>query len=152
MSPAAPSHSLPVFVLWAGTITGSVDLCAALIFAATRGTKPKLVLQAIASALVGPRAFSQGATVPLGLAPHYFIAFTVAATYAVVSRYLPVVTEHSVSSGLLYGAAVYLFMAFVVLPLSRLNRPFSMSFFLGQLVINMFCVGLPTALVIRHFS
>ena len=151
MSPTAASHSLPVVILWAGTITGSIDLCAALTFAATRGTKPKLVLQAIASALIGPKAFSQSTTVLLGLALHYLIAFTVATSYAVASRYLPVLTEHSVLSGLLYGAAVYLVMAFVVLPLSRLNRPFSMSFFLGQLVINMFCVGLPTALVVKYF-
>ena len=152
MSPAAASHSLPVVILWAGTITGSVDLCAALTFAATRGTKPNLVLQAIAGALIGPKAFTQSSTVLLGLALHYLIAFTVATTYAVVSQYLSVLTEHSVLSGLLYGAAVYLFMAFVVLPLSRLNRPFSMSFFLGQLVINMFCVGLPIALVVKYFS
>ena len=106
MSPTAASHSLPVVILWAGTITGSIDLCAALTFAATRGTKPKLVLQAIASALIGPKAFSQSTTVLLGLALHYLIAFTVATTYAVASRYLPVLTEHSVLSGLLYGATL----------------------------------------------
>jgi hypothetical protein len=43
-------------------------------------------------------------------------------------------------------------MTFAVIPLSALNRPFSMSFFLGQLVINMVCVGLPIALVVKHFS
>ena len=30
MSPTAASHSLPVVILWAGIITGSIDLCAAL--------------------------------------------------------------------------------------------------------------------------
>ena len=56
MSPTAASHSLPEVMLWAGIITGSIDLCAALTFAATRGTKPKLVLQAIASALIWPKS------------------------------------------------------------------------------------------------
>src|SRR6202789_2117129 len=152
MSLTAASHSLPEVIFLAGLITGSIDLCAALTFAATRGTKPKLVLQAIASALIGPKAFSQSGTIALGLGLHYLIAFTVAKIYAVATRYLPVLTEHSVLTGLLFGAAVYLFMAFVVLPLSRLNRPFSMSFFIGQLLINMFCVGLPIALVVKHFS
>src|ERR1700679_3639589 len=152
MSLTAASHSLPEVIFLAGLITGSIDLCAALAFAASRGTKPKLVLQAIASAMIGPKAFSQNGTAPLGLGLHYLIAFTVATIYAVSSRYLPVLTEHSVLTGLLFGAAVYLFMAFVVLPLSRLNRPFSMSFFIGQLLINMFCVGLPIALVVKHFS
>jgi uncharacterized membrane protein YagU involved in acid resistance len=145
-------HALPEVILWAGVITGSIDLCAALAFAASRGTKPKLVLQAIASAMIGPKAFSQNGTVPLGLGLHYLIAFTVATFYAVASRYLRGLTEHTVLCGLLYGAAVYLFMAFVVLPLSRLQRPFSMSFFLGQLLINMFCVGLPIALIVKHLS
>lgn len=152
MALTVAGHAFPEVILWAGVITGSIDLCAALAFAASRGTKPKLVLQAIASAMIGPKAFSQNGAVPLGLGLHYLIAFTVATIYAVASRYLPVLTEHIVLCGLLYGAAVYLFMAFVVLPLSRLQRPFSMSFFLGQLLINMFCVGLPIALIVKQFS
>lgn len=94
----------------------------------------------------------RNSTVPLGLGLHYLIAFGAATTYAVASRYLTVLNEHSVLCGLLFGAAVYLFMTFVVIPLSALNRPFSMSFFLGQLVINMACVGLPIALVVKDFS
>lgn len=87
MSLTTASHSLPEIILWAGVIAGSIDLCAALTFAATRGTKPKSVLQTIASALIGPEAFSRSSTVPLGLGLHYLIAFTVAATYAVASGY-----------------------------------------------------------------
>jgi hypothetical protein len=152
MSVAPASHSLPEVIFWAGIITGSIDLCAALAFAAIRGTRPKLVLQSIASAMIGPKAISRNSTVPLGLGLHYLIAFGAATTYAVASRYLTVLNEHSVLCGLLFGAPVYLFMMFVVIPLSALNRPFSMSFFLGQLVINMVCVGLPIALVVKHFS
>ena len=90
--------------------------------------------------------------VTLGLGLHYLIAFTVATTYVVASRYITVLTVHPLLSGLLYGAAVHLFMTFIVLPLSSLKRPFSMTFFLGQLVIHMLCVGLPISLVVKHFS
>jgi uncharacterized membrane protein YagU involved in acid resistance len=152
MSLAPARHFLPEVIFWAGIITGSIDLCAALAFAATRGTRPKLVLQAIASAMIGPKAFSRNSTVPLGLGLHYLIAFGAAAAYAVASRYLPMLNEHSVLCGLLFGATVYLFMTFVVIPLSALKRPFSMSFFIGQLVINMVFVGLPIALIVKHFS
>ena len=152
MSPTAANHSLPEVILWAGAISGSIDLCAALTFAALRGTTPKRVLQAIASAMIGPKAFDRSSTVSLGLGLHYLIAFSVATTYVVASRYLTVLTEHSLLSGILYGAAVHLFMTFVVLPLSALKRPFSMTFFLGQLVIHMFCIGLPIAFVVKHFS
>lgn len=152
MSLTAAGHSFPEVILLAGAIAGSIDLFAALTFAATRDTPPKRVLQAIASAMIGPNAFSRSSTVPLGLGLHYLIAFTVATTYVVASRYLAVLTEHPLLSGILYGAAVHLFMTFVVLPLSSLKRPFSTTFFLAQLVIHMLCVGLPIALVVKHLS
>lgn len=146
------SHSLPEVILWAGFIAGSIDLCAACTFGAIRGITPGRLLQTIASAMIGPKAFGTGRSVALGLGLHFFIAFTVATTYAVASRYLTVLTGHSLLSGLLYGAAVHLFMTFIVLPLSSIKRPFSMSFFMGQLLIHMLCVGLPISLVVRHFS
>jgi uncharacterized membrane protein YagU involved in acid resistance len=147
------SHSLLEVVLWGGFISGSIDLFAACTFAAIRGITPNRLLQTIASAMIGPKAFGKGSSaVALGLGLHFLIAFTVATTYVVASRYLTVLTEHSVLSGLLYGAAVHLFMTFIVLPLSSLKRPFSMTFFLGQLAIHMLCVGLPISLVVKHFS
>jgi hypothetical protein len=146
-------HSLPEVILWAGFISGSTDLFAACTFAAIRGITPNRLLQTIASAMIGPKAFGNGSSaVALGLGLHFLIAFTVATTYIVASRYLTVLTEHSLLSGLLYGAAVHLLMTFIVLPLSSLKRPFSMTFFLGQLVIHMLCVGLPISLVVKHFS
>lgn len=147
------SRSLPEIVFWGGLIAGSTDLVAACALAASRGVAPRRLLQTIASAMIGPKAFGHGnSTVALGLGLHFLIAFTVAAAYGVASRYLTMLTEHSVLSGLLYGAAVHLFMTFIVLPLSSLKRPFSLTFFLGQLAIHMFCVGLPISLVVRHFS
>ena len=153
MSLTVTNHSLPEAILWAGFISGFIDLFAACTLAASRGTTPKRLLQAIASAMIGQKAFGdRNSTVALGFGLHFLIAFTAATTYSVASRYLTVLVEHSVLSGLLYGAAVHLFMTFVVLPLSSLKRPFSMTFFLGQLMIHMLCVGLPISLVVRHFS
>lgn len=149
----AIGHSFPEVTLWGGLASGSTDLLAAFAFAAARGTTPKRVLQTIASALIRSKAFgNQSSAVLLGLGLHFLIAFTVAATYVVVSRYVIALNEHAVLSGLLYGAAVHLFMTFIVLPLSALKRPFSMPFFIGQLVIHMFCVGLPISLIVRRLA
>ncbi len=153
MSLKVAINSLPDVILWGGFISGSTDLVAACAFAAIRGSTPKRVLQTIASAMIGPKAFDNGRSgVTLGLGLHFLIAFTVATTYIVASRYLTMLTAHALLSGLLYGAPVHLFMTFIVLPLSSLKRPFSMTFFLGQLVIHMLCVGLPISLVVKHFS
>lgn len=145
-------YSMPEVIFWAGLIAGCIDLSAALTFSAIRGTAPKSVLQAIASAMIGQQAFEAGgSTVALGFGMHFVIAFTVATTYITASRYLAVLIQYPLWSGLLYGAAVHLFMTFLVLPLSSLKRPFSKTFFLLQLAIHMFCVGLPISLVTRHF-
>jgi hypothetical protein len=56
--------------------------------------------------------------------------------------------------GLLYGVFVYLFMNFVVVPLSAVRRtgvPTLSSRIVAALII-MFCVGLPIALIVRRFS
>jgi uncharacterized membrane protein YagU involved in acid resistance len=148
----AASQSIPKVVLWGGLISGSADLFAACTLAAIRGITPMRLLQTITSAMIGQKAFGNGrGAALLGLGLHFLIAFTVATTYTIASRYLTVLTEYSALSGLLYGAAVHFFMTFIVLPMSSLKRPFSMTFFLGQLVIHMLCVGLPISLVVKHF-
>lgn len=147
------NHSIPVVIVWGGMVSGFLDLFAACALGAVRGITPKRLLQTIASAIIGQRAFGKSrSSTALGLGLHFLIAFTATATYLVASRCLSVLTTHSILSGLLYGVAVHLFMTFIVLPLSSLKRPFSMTFFLGQLVIHMFCVGLPISLIVRRLS
>lgn len=44
-------------------------------------------------------------------------------------------------------------MTFVTIPLSRApKRAFSATFFLAQLFIHMFIIGLPIALLLQRFS
>jgi hypothetical protein len=56
--------------------------------------------------------------------------------------------------GPVYGVLVYLFMNFVVLPLSALPQraaPPLSSRIINMLII-MFCIGLPISLIVRRFS
>jgi hypothetical protein len=53
----------------------------------------------------------------------------------------------------LYGVVVQLVMSRVVVPLSAApKREFSAKAFLTQLVIHMFFVVLPIALIVGHFA
>jgi hypothetical protein len=53
----------------------------------------------------------------------------------------------------LYGVAVYFFMQWVVLPLSKATRrPFSWEMMWIAVAIHMLCVGLPIALSVRRFA
>jgi uncharacterized membrane protein YagU involved in acid resistance len=146
-----PSHSTVEILFWAGVICGVIDLAAAMTFSASRGIPPKRLLQSIASALIGPKAFARGGAAALGFALHFGIAFAVAAVYVGASRRLPLLNQYPIASGLLYGIGVHLVMTFIILPLTALNRPFSIVFFMVQLAIHAFCVGLPIALVTRYF-
>ena len=110
----------PIF--WGGLIAGSLDICAAFLAAWLRaGVGPVRVLHFVASGLIGSAAFEGGAkTAVLGLALHFLIATVATIVFYLASRRLLFLLERPVHFGLLYGIAVYLFMNFVVLPLSRI--------------------------------
>jgi hypothetical protein len=128
---------------------------AAFVNSGLQGVSPTRVLQAIASGLLGADAFNGGfTTAALGLVLHFFIATTATAVYDATSRKLKVLVDQAIVCGLAYGIPVYLVMNLVVLPLSAV--PFKISHAPGNVVtavlILMFCVGLPIALVVRRYS
>lgn len=89
----------------------------------------------------------------LGLLLHFTIAFTAAAVYYLGSRALRVLVDRAVLFGLLYGELVFLFMHFVVLPLSALGPAhFSIATYITGPVGHTVLVGLPIALSVRRFA
>jgi hypothetical protein len=138
-------------IIAAGLAAGVLDILAAFAFSAYHGGTPLRVLHAIASGVLGPRAFQGGvSTASLGLGLHFMIATSAAAVYFAAARVMPVLARRAVACGLMYGVAVYFFTTFVVLPLSRVaGRPPRLSSMVTMIVIHMVCVGLPIALVVR---
>ena len=155
---ALPAASTPEWlkgvraILWAGGIAGAMDITAAFLNAATRGVRPWRVLQGIASGLLGPASFEGGrATIVLGGAIHFFIAFTAATIFYLASRRLAFLTQRAVLAGALYGIAVYLFMYWMVIPLSAIRRgPFSWRATIIAILTHIVCVGLPISLAVRR--
>jgi uncharacterized membrane protein YagU involved in acid resistance len=147
------SRALPA-ILWAGLVCGILDITAAFVVYGFFGAKPIPLLQGIASGVLGPRSFQGGlATAFLGLLCHFVIAFSAAAVYYATSRGLSFLREHAVTSGVLYGIAVYFFMNRVVVPLSAARHyPFSFKMMVIGVVIHIFCVGLPIAIAVRRYS
>jgi hypothetical protein len=96
--------------------------------------------------------------VALGVVLHFTMALTVATGFYVLSRRYPALLRHAVPAGLLYGLAVFVVNNFgTVLLLSwfrslYLHTPILFKRPIGwsQLIIHMFCVGLPIALVLRR--
>jgi hypothetical protein len=143
----------PIF--WGGLIAGTLDISAAFLTAWLRaGVRPVRLLQFVASGLIGAAAFNGGVkTAMLGLALHFLIATVATVVFYLASRKFLFLIEHPINFGLLYGIAVYLFMNFVVLPLSAIApRPMILFGFIIGILTIMFCIGLPIALIVRRFS
>jgi len=158
-SEAIPAHgsSAARAILWGGLIAGACDITYAFIFYYLRsGITPVQILQSVASGVLGASASKGGLTAAaLGAFLHFFIAVTAAAVYYAASRKLDVLVRRAFVCGVLFGAAVYAFMNFVVVPLSaapfRGSTPSTATWVTG-LLIHMFGIGLPIALATRRFS
>jgi hypothetical protein len=95
------------------------------------------------------------ATAALGAFFHFLIATTAAAVFYLASRKLKLLVKHAILSGLLYGVAVYVFMSYVVLPLSAYHTKIElppMSNLVTGIAVHMFMVGLPISLMVRKYS
>jgi len=143
-----------VTILWIGLLAGTLDITDNLIFNQLRGIRPKMVFQYIASGLIGLKAFQDGLeSVILGVAIHYTIALIWTGVFYAASRKLAILSRRPVFSGLVYGGAIYLFMNFIILPLSGVPHPRSAitlaSRINGVLALLLF-IGLPISLLVRR--
>ncbi len=140
----------------AGLLAGCLDIAAAFVEAGLKGRSPVSLLQGIAGGLLGMSSFRGGLrTAALGASLHFLIATTAAAVFYLASRKLKVLAKHAISSGLLYGVVVYIFMYYIVLPMSAYHVRIALPP-MGQLVrdasVHMFMVGLPISLMVRKYS
>jgi hypothetical protein len=138
----------------AGLISGTLDITAAFLTWAPQGVPPVIILKGIASGILGTKAFRGGTgTAALGAALHFLIAFTATAVFYWASRRLLWMVRRPFVSGILYGLAVYFFMNWIVLPLSRdVRPPFSISRSIVAAVTLIVCIGLPISLIVHRFS
>ena len=144
-------------ILWGGLVAGALDLAGACVVSWFRaGVRPVRVMQSISSGLMGSPAYTGGAkTAALGVVLHFFIATVWTLVFYVATRKLRFLIEQPILWGLVYGVIVWVFMNFVVLPLSKFppaRTPPTLSGRVIGLLLIMFCVGLPIALIVRRFS
>jgi hypothetical protein len=136
-----------------GTAVAALDAVDAVIaFKAILGLAPVAVYQFVASGMLGQRAFDGGlATAILGFLVHIVIAFSAAAVFAVGVSQFRVLRDAWIVSGLAYGIAVYVFMNFVVIPLSAIApAPFSLALLVNGIVGHALLVGLPISYFARR--
>ena len=138
----------------AGLLSGTLDIVATSTLVKLQGMPVVPLLQTVASGALGPSAFQKGKkSAALGVFFHFLIAHFAAAVYYAASRKLTALIDYPLFSGVVYGSAVHLVMSRIVIPISAApKRKFSTKAFLLQLIIHVFCVGLPIAVIVSHFS
>ena len=135
-------------IVYGGLVVGVLDLLDAFIFFGLRsGARPIGILHSIAAGAIGRDAARAGGVPTAALT----IAFIIAATYVVASRFLPALRKRWVVCGLAFGVLAYFVMTFVVVPLSNAG-PGRITFSLpvvpvliNGLAIHALGVGLPAA-------
>ena len=136
----------------AGTICGILDGLSAIVVFGWFGASPARIFKGIAFGVLGPAALTGGTlAVIIGVIAHFTVAFGAATTYYGISRLRPAINDYPLVAGPLFGAAVHLFMNFVVIPLSAIGpRPIVWVPFLAGLVVHLVVVGPSIAITVSR--
>lgn len=136
--------TIALAAILAGLAGGAADILTAFVI--YRPASPMVILQSVASGLLGAESFSGGrATAAIGLVAHFAIAIIFAAIFIAAALQAPVALRRPVLSGLLFGVTVYGVMNAIVVPLSQAaSRPAppDMMIALGLLAHAFFGVAL----------
>lgn len=153
---AAPRASALHTILFGGLAIGICDFIdASTFFPLYYGITFQQVWWGPASGIVGREAARAGGwnTALLGILMHFCVAFSIATTYFILTRILPIVLRHAVVAGLIFGVAAHYVMQTVVVPLSaRGSNPGGVfaepvGSMMNSLIGHALLVGLPVALI-----
>jgi hypothetical protein len=147
--------SKPAAILVGGFVAGLFDILYATIYSYWyRDVPPLRILQSVASGLLGREAYDGGtATGILGLVLHFFIALCAAAIYLLAAQRMRFLVEKPVLWGSIFGIGVYVFMNYVVIPLSQFpprSGPPSALTVVTSLIVHSLFFGVPIALASRR--
>lgn len=123
-------HQTLGILVAAGLIAGTLDIGAASLI---NRLSPVVILQAVASGLLGKGAFAGGAaTASVGLLVQWGISILIAAIYLMVTAPWRGMRRRWFLTGVLAGVVIFLTMNYLVVPLSA--APFRPHFGLHQLL------------------
>ena len=138
-------------IVYATLLAGALDAADGVVFFGLKGLNPIQVLQFIASGALGSAAFTGGlATAGVGVLVHFSITGVVVTIYIVASQRVPVLRSRWALCGLLYGAAVWAVMNFLVLPHTAVAKtPITTAALLNGVIGHAVLIGLPVSYFAR---
>lgn len=132
-----------------GVTAGTLDIVYAFINWGLMGAGPQVILQSVASGLLGADAYEGGwGAAALGLAAHFVIALGMAAVFVLAAKGWPRLVRRPWLTGPLYGLLLYGVMSYVIVPLSAspIEPANGAVPLIKALLAHAFLVGLPIAL------
>ncbi len=151
MTDVASTVTLARTALYAGLLAGALDITAAIV--TNLQVPARVVLQSVAGGWLGPAAYKGGwPTAWLGLASHFAIMLVIAVIFVAAAAAFPALRRVWMPVGVAFGIAVWLAMAFVVVPMSAspLTPPADLMTALKPIAVHIVAVGLPIAWVTRR--
>ena len=152
VAPLAVAPSRPAAaIFWGTVVVGLLDI----LLAAVYYQAPILgCFRGVAAGVLGRAAFQGGLPASfLGAALHFFIAFSIVSVYYLASRRIPALTQRPVLWGVLYGLGEFVFMNYLVVPLSAAGSfdrlPTSPTFIFWHALGQAVLVGLPSAVAAK---
>ena len=133
----------------AGLIAGTIDIGAAALI---NHVGPALILQGIASGLLGMKSYAGGVgTVTLGLMLQLAMSIAIAGIYAAAATRIAWLCSRPVLAGLAFGLGVFVVMNMIVVPLSAFGpKPAHISLvWLLLNVLAMLVFGVIVATIVR---
>ena len=133
----------------AGLVAGTIDIGAAALI---NHVGPALILQGIASGLLGMKSYAGGArTVTLGLVLQLAMSIAIAGIYAAAATRLAWLRSRPVLAGLVFGFGVFVVMNLIVVPLSAFGpKPAHISLIWLLLnILAMLVFGVIVATIVR---
>jgi len=149
------SSSIVLAAIVIGTIAAVTEMVPVFPIQAALGVLPRLVLQSIASGVLGRAAYSGGAaTALLGIAFHLLISISFALAYVLVSDRWTALRRRPVLAGVAYGTVVFLVMRYIVVPLSAVayKQSTDWGMFATSLAVHIVGFGIPIALLDRWWA
>ena len=136
-------------IIKVGIVAGLMDITGASIqYLLSGGKNPVRILLYIASALIGPDAYTGGAPIAiLGFLLHMFNAMAFTVFFFMIYPAVRKVTTNRLALSIGYGACVWFVMNVIVVPLSRIPaRALTLQESLIAMGILIICIGTPITL------
>lgn len=136
-------------------LSGALDATAGVIvYWIFKGLNPLQVLQYIASGIFGPSVINGSFLyVLIGLVLHFAIAFAFTFAYYLAFPLIKSFAKNTYINGLIYGAFIWVFMNYLVLPYSNIPHSPKDIVSVLELIWHSALVGLPIAIIVeKHFK